>query len=254
MEGVNLIIQIFGLPGSGKTALAKEVVRRTNAIHLNADEVRAGLNSDLGFSLEDRVENARRLGELSRLLSSQGQLVVVDFINPTEETRSAFGKLDFSVWVSRQVESRYQDTSALWEDPANFDLEIDGHLSIEESAKVVLKSAGIADWTEPTTLMLGRYQPWHEGHRALYEEGLNRTQQVLVGVRNTEGASEKDPLSYSAVEGYIKQDLVDALIVKLPNITNIIYGRDVGYKIEKVELAPEVQAISATQRRKELGI
>jgi len=42
--------------------------------------------------------------------------------------------------------------------------------------------------------------------------------------------------------------------MKLPNITNIIYGRDVGYKIEQVDLPPEIQAISATQKRKEMGI
>jgi hypothetical protein len=45
-----------------------------------------------------------------------------------------------------------------------------------------------------------------------------------------------------------------AMVLRLPNITNIVYGRDVGYKIEQVELAPEIQAISATQKRKELGI
>jgi hypothetical protein len=42
--------------------------------------------------------------------------------------------------------------------------------------------------------------------------------------------------------------------VKFPNITNIVYGRDVGYKIEQVELSQELQSISATQKRKELGI
>ena len=76
----------------------------------------------------------------------------------------------------------------------------------------------------------------------------------MVGVRNTEGTSEKDPLGYSEVEGYILKDRPSALVMKLPNITNIIYGRDVGYKIEQVELSRELQAISATQKRKEMGI
>jgi hypothetical protein len=44
------------------------------------------------------------------------------------------------------------------------------------------------------------------------------------------------------------------MVLRLPNITNIVYGRDVGYKIEQVELSAEIQAISATQKRKELNI
>jgi adenylylsulfate kinase-like enzyme len=50
-----MIIQIIGLPGSGKTELAKALKERINAIHLNADEVRATVNSDLGFTVEDRI-------------------------------------------------------------------------------------------------------------------------------------------------------------------------------------------------------
>ena len=46
----------------------------------------------MGFSIEDRVENARRLGAIAKMLSEQGQVVVVDFICPTEKTRDAFGK------------------------------------------------------------------------------------------------------------------------------------------------------------------
>jgi adenylylsulfate kinase len=249
-----MIVQIFGLPGTGKTTLAKEIVRRTNAVHINADDVRSDLSADLGFSSEDRVEQARRLGAISRLLSNQGMLVVVDFVNPTKETRESFGDADFTVFVDRITAGRFEDTNSIWELPESPDLVIPAGLSVEEEAELVLRTAGIHDWTKPTTLQLGRYQPWHEGHSALYDEGLRRTDQVLLGVRNTEGTSEKDPLPYSEVEKYIRQDRPNALIMKLPNITNIIYGRDVGYKIEKIELSQELQAISATQKRKEMGI
>lgn len=249
-----MIIQVIGLPGAGKTALAKELCRRTDAIHINADEVRADLNKDLGFSIEDRTEQSRRLGALSRLLSSQGKTVVVDFVNPTAQTRAAFGKADLVVLVDRIVEGRFEDTNKIWEAPDFVDIVLPYGMTVGEEAAKVLSLSGIHDWTQPTTLQLGRYQPWHEGHSALYDAGLERTQQVLVGVRNTQGTSEKDPLSYFEVEGYIREDRPNALIIKLPNITNIIYGRDVGYKIEKIELSPEIQQISATQRRKEMGI
>lgn len=250
-----MIIQIIGLPGSGKTTLALELKKRLNAIHINADEARATVNSDLGFSLEDRVENSRRLGEIARLISNQKtNHVIADFVCPTEDTRKAFGKPDLLVWVDRIESGRYEDTNAIWENPLDVDVHILKEMTVEEEAVMVINHAKLHDWTQPTTLQLGRYQPWHEGHSALYDAGLERTSQVLVGVRNTEGTSEKDPLPYDRVEEYIRKDRPDALIMRLPNITNIIYGRDVGYKIEKIELSQELQQISATQKRKELGL
>jgi len=102
--------------------------------------------------------------------------------------------------------------------------------------------------------MLGRYQPWHEGHQALLEKAYERTEQVVVGVRDTQGTSEKDPMSYEEVADRIRAESRSSFVVKMPNITNIVYGRDVGYKIEQIDLGAEVHAISATQKRKELGI
>lgn len=251
-----MIIQIVGLPGSGKTTLAKELASRINAIHLNADEVRSDLNKDLGFTKEDRIEHARRLGALSRLLSSQGQHVVVDFINPTSETREAFGKADKVIWRNRKPTRDYPDTTAMWELPLNVDLMFDELIESEDAARLSIIDFQLHDWREPTTLMLGRYQPWHEGHHALYKEAGNRTKQVLLGVRDTYKTSEKDPLNFNDVKSYIYKDPImeKALVLKLPNITNIVYGRDVGYKIEKVDLGADIHAISATEKRRKLGI
>jgi len=252
-----LIIQIIGLPGSGKTALAKALKERINAIHLNADEVRSTVNSDLGFAPEDRIEQARRMGEIARLIAKQNVApVIVDFVCPTDETRSAFGFADIIIWVDRIKEGRFEDTNKLWKDPISFHIRILDGYTIEEEVDMILQSCGLFDWSAPTTLQLGRYQPWHEGHQALKEEAHKRTSQVLVGVRNTYKTSEKDPLMYHEVANYIKQDnpFKDTLILRLPNITNIIYGRDVGYKIEQVKLGEDIESISATQKRKEMGI
>lgn len=251
-----MIVQIIGLPGSGKTTLAKALMEHTDAIHLNADEVRADLNKDLGFTPEDRIEQARRMGALARLLHAQGRIVIVDFICPTYETRKAFGKPDYLVWMNRVEESRFADTNKMWEDPENCDARIGDDCTVEEEVQIVLATTGLHDWKKPTTLMLGRYQPWHEGHHALYFEAGKRTDQVMLGVRNTQGTSEKDPLSFDQVKFYIDKDpaMKDALITRLPNITNIVYGRDVGYKVEQVKLGDEIEAISATQKRKEMGI
>lgn len=247
-----MIIQIIGQAGSGKTALATALAERINAIHINADEARAGLNSDLRFDREDRIENARRLGEVARLLKNQ--IVIVDFICPTEETRKAFGRPDIIIWVDRLRRGRFEDTNSIWENPDDVDLVLAIGLSIEDEVQIVIDRFGLFDWKAPSTLMLGRYQPWHEGHEALKEKAHERTEQVVIGVRDTGGTSEKDPLSFEMVAERIRAASRSPFIVKMPNITNIVYGRDVGYKIEQIDLGAEIHAISATEKRKEMGL
>lgn len=253
-----MIIQIIGLPGSGKTELAKALKERINAIHLNADEVRATVNSDLGFTLEDRIEQARRMGEMARLIAKQGIApVIVDFVCPTNATREAFGKPDILVFMSTIDESRFEDTNKMFETPLEYDIAFVSHAwDAEGKATKIIKQFNLHDWSAPTTLMLGRYQPWHEGHHALYVEAGKRTDQVLLGIRNTYNTSEKDPLKFDQVKEYIAKDnfMDGAMVLRLPNITNIVYGRDVGYKIEQIDLGADIHAISATQKRKEMGI
>ena len=253
-----MIIQIIGLPGSGKTELAKALKDRINAIHLNADEIRATVNSDLGFSPEDRIEQARRMGEMARLIAKQGVApVIVDFVCPTEITRSAFGSPDILIFMDTIEESRFEDTNKMFEAPTNYDISFVSHKwDAYEKATQIIKEFNLHDWSAPTTLMLCRYQPWHEGHHALYKEAGKRTDQVLLGVRNTYNTSEKDPLKFDQVKEYISKDefMDGAMVLRLPNITNIVYGRDVGYKIEQVDLGAAIHAISATEKRKQLGL
>ena len=248
-----MIIQIIGLPGSGKTTLAKELAGRINAVHINADYVRSTINSDLGFSSEDRVEHARRLGEMSKLLSVQGLDVVVDFVCPTQTTREAFGKPDILVWMNTISEGRFEDTNKLWEVPKAYDFKVDT-FDAKEHVRSIIDSFQLHDWKAPTTLLLGRYQPWHEGHMALKEKAQERTPQVLIAVRDTQGTSEKDPMSYDQVKEEVLKSTPGSFIMKVPNITNIVYGRDVGYKIEQVDLGADIHAISATEKRKQMGI
>ena len=105
---------------------------------------------------------------------------------------------------------------------------------------------------KPTAQMLGRWQPWHDGHQKLFEEILKKTGQVLIMVRDVQGVGD-NPFDFDTVKSNIEKALKDYegkfKIILVPNITNICYGRGVGYKIEEIVLDEETQRISATEIR-----
>ena len=116
-------ILIMGLPGAGKTTLAKLLAPKMGAIHFNADIVRATMNKDLGFSAADRVEHARRMGCMCQYVKDSGHIAIADFVCPTPETRSAFNA-DLTVWVDTLKEGRFADTNKLFIPPDNADITI----------------------------------------------------------------------------------------------------------------------------------
>jgi adenylylsulfate kinase len=116
-------ILIMGLPGAGKTTLALALSRRLKAVVFNADGVRAHINKDLGFSLEDRIEHARRMGWLCDRVIEAGGVSIADFVCPTPQTRRAFGEA-FVVWVDRIKESRFADTNRLFVPPEKFQVRV----------------------------------------------------------------------------------------------------------------------------------
>jgi adenylylsulfate kinase len=118
-------ILVMGLPGAGKTTLAQSLAPRLGAVHFNADAVRANICQDLGFSLEDRIEQARRMGWLCDLVVAAGGVAVADFVCPTMETRRAFGEA-FVVWVDRIKCSRFEDTNKLFRSPTEYHLRVTG--------------------------------------------------------------------------------------------------------------------------------
>jgi hypothetical protein len=245
-----VIVQIIGLPGAGKTTLARALAARVNGVVWNADEVRQNLHVDLGFSTADRVEHARRMGWTARTLSAQGVTIIVDFICPTPDARAAFGKPDVLIWVDRVPVRDFQDTSLLWVDPTEYDVRIPDGLTVDEELKAVFAVTDLVDWRAPHALVLGRFQPWHEGHEWLYQEATTRTGNVVVGVRNTTGL-DKDPLTFDELRKYMP---AGRTVMQLPNITNVVYGRDVGYVIEQVTPPESIGKVSATQKREELGL
>ena len=116
-------ILIMGLPGAGKTTLAEQLARQLGCVHFNADEIRKEIHKDLGFSVKDRIEHARRMGVLCEIATRWGTHVIADFVCPTPETRKAFDP-DFIVWVDRIKEGRFEDTNKLFVPPGKYDYRV----------------------------------------------------------------------------------------------------------------------------------
>jgi hypothetical protein len=116
-------VLIMGLPGAGKTTLAIELAKLLGAVHFNADEIRKEINKDLKFSVEDRIEQARRMGLLCDIATRSGSFAVADFVCPIPETRAAFGDA-FIVWVDRIEAGRFEDTNKLFVPPEKYDFRI----------------------------------------------------------------------------------------------------------------------------------
>ena len=120
-------------------------------------------------------------------------------------------------------------------------------------------------WNKPTTQMLGRWQPWHDGHQELFKRCVAKTGQVIIQVRDVQGASggdgqEDNPFNWESVcenieNGLIKDGYKRGLeyeIMLVPNITNITYGRGVGYVFEEEVFDKSITDISATKIRQKL--
>ena len=115
-------ILIMGLPGSGKTTIAKLLVPMFNAVWLNADKVREEAN-DWDFSEMGRSIQANRMKRLADEAIQSNRNVVADFVCPTEHTREDFDA-DYIIWMDTIKESEYEDTNKMFEEPKNFDFKV----------------------------------------------------------------------------------------------------------------------------------
>lgn len=121
------------------------------------------------------------------------------------------------------------------------------------------------DYKKPTVQMLGRWQPWHGGHTALFEKAWDITNQVVIMVRDVQGidagmGNNDNPFDFKKIEENITAELFmhgymvdeDFKIILVPNIVDISYGRGVGYTFTEHDLGKEIHSISATKIRKEM--
>lgn len=279
-------ILVMGLPGSGKTYFAerlKKYLETNSGTHnmplekmanyeikptfwqakvdwFNADEIRKRYN-DWDFSKEGRIRQSLRMFDFA--IKCTGDYVICDFVAPLPEMRHNF-KADWTIWIDTIAEGRYEDTNKAFVPPDVYDFRI-----TEQNAEKWAEFVGSHilenrrrprfDWQKETVQMLGRWQPWHPGHRALFERAIAKTGQVCIMIRDCQGWNGSNPFAIEQVKNFIKRDL-DPLyqgqyeIQVVPNIVNITYGRDVGYKIEQEVFDDATHSISATKIRKEMGL
>ena len=274
-------ILIMGLPGSGKTTLAGALkkyleengeISYARATHefigdfdckvtwFNADDIRRKYN-DWDFSNDGRIRQSIRMFQFS--LEAGGDYVICDFVAPLVEMRNNF-KADWTIWIDTIKEGRYEDTNKAFVEPAEYDFRVNEQ-NCEKWAEfigdhiIANKRRPTFDWQAESALLLGRYQPWHDGHRALFDRAIAKSGQVIIQVRDCQGWNGSNPFEFEKVKRFIKRDLDPIYqgqyeIMLVPNITEIVYGRDVGYKITQETFDGTVTDISATKIRKELGL
>ena len=114
----------------------------------------------------------------------------------------------------------------------------------------------IFSWKKKSTVYIGRFQPFHSGHEYLFKKGLESSGQVIFLVMDSYGIKKKNPFKFSQVKKNILKKLKKYknkfLIIKIPVVKEVIYGRKVGYKIKKIQAPKNITSISATNIRKNL--
>ena len=122
------------------------------------------------------------------------------------------------------------------------------------------------DWKKPTVEMLGRWQPWHDGHIELFKRALQKTGQVCIMYRDVGGSDagidgqadnpfQFEEVKENIIEGLSKHGYEEGkeyVVIKVPNIVDISYGRGVGYSFTEHDLGEDIHKISATKIRKEM--
>jgi len=281
-------ILIMGLPGSGKTTLASALKKHLEANGdlmkvnpgrvmnyegipgpnfmqvevdwFNADDVRKKYN-DWDFSNTGRIRQSLRMFQFA--MECTGEFVICDFVAPLVEQRNNF-KADWTIWVDTITAGRFEDTNRAFVEPDVYDFRIteqDADKWAEFVGNHILEKRRrpVFDWRQETVQMLGRWQPWHAGHRALFERLISRTGQVVIQVRDVQGWQGSNPFAIDQVRAAIKRDL-DPLyqgqyeIQIVPNIVHIGWGRGVGYTHAEETFDEAITSISGTAIRKSLGL
>lgn len=185
-------VLIFGLPGSGKTTLAKYLVEMlgNRAEWINADAVRKEVD-DWDFSPAGRERQLQRMRILTEKAHEKGKIAIADFICPLEDYRDLFDS-DYEVWINTIEEGRYDDTNQMFEPPVAMpDYVVTEHRDDYDAREIMWELLDREfDTRAPTAQMLGIYQPWTDEDQATFEALIDEVGQVALMVRDVEQTDE----------------------------------------------------------------
>ena len=260
-----MIYWFTGQPGAGKTTLAKAMIKECTdkCIHVDGDGLR-DLFQNYDYSPEGRVKNIQSVIDLCRFLDNKGFTVVVSVVAPYKKMRDSLKETNQVVEMyihTTEKRGRENYFAKDYEPPTKDFINIDTtSTTVEESLELISfnrkKPSSFSD--TQYSMFVGRWQPWHEGHRWLIDQRLKEGKNVLLMVRDIE-VDEKNPFGTDWVVNNLHTQLSDLIkegrikIMVIPDIESVNYGRGVGYDIIEHIPPPHVSNISASKIREEMG-
>lgn len=211
----------MGLPGSGKTTVAKKLKKILNADWINADAVRKKYN-DWDFSKRGVLRQAKRMRDIAE--KSKKNFVIADFICPYEKGRKIF-KADFLIWMDTIKKGRLPTFDKKFQKPKKFSLKL---TKKKLKTNLILINDLIFNykWQDDlkTSLMIGEFNPWKIKDRNQFEKLLVRTGQILIMVKKNNKFDKKRNF-LNKIKSRIEKDLKifknRFKIIFIPNITKI---------------------------------
>jgi len=242
---MNRIIWLTGQSGAGKTTVAKELQKELDCVILDGDEMRKSISLNAGFSREDRAEHNLRVARLAKILAKQ-KTVIVSVIAPISKVREQIDDICSPTWIyiKRTIPER---EGHFYEEPSNYYFTVDHNkISVKQSVEEIREYIGIIK--DKYSVFIGRWQPLHDGHKALFNKVKEEGKKIAIGIRDTP-INESNPYSVNERIDMIKEQVPDAEVFVMPDLEEIVYGRGVGWGIREVHLDKKTEAISATKIR-----
>jgi adenylylsulfate kinase len=270
------IIWLTGIPSSGKTTIGKKIAEKINAIVLDGDVLRSEYpeHQALGFDPEDRKTNVLLTSKKAKKYAEAGENVVIALVSPNRNVRQEAKKIHNGPFVMIHVDcppnvcadrdpkgnwalarmgkiKNFTGYSAPYDIPLEPDLVLQTHeLSVDECVDRAIEAYEEASRVQ---LYIGRWQPFHNGHKAIIDEVIGENRNVVIGIRDTP-LSDTNPMSFEErkcmiEEVYIDEPLVSVYPYPFPNINSINIGRKVGYDIRTIEVDVPVSGTDIRQKK-----
>ena len=262
-----------GIPSAGKSTLANSLKKRLEddfglpATILDGDEIRENITKGLGFSPEDRFENVTRVGWMAARIVEAGGIAIVAMVSPAADARQAARKLigedsvhqvhvDCSLTgaIARDVKGLYAkaqrgEIKGLTGFDADYQVPDEGiditteHCTVEAATDYLvgyLKAEGVLS-DGKTALFIGRWSPFHNGHKYIIDQAIADGKKVSIGVRRSE-----DQWNVGERIKMIQAVYPDAVVFPMVDIESVNIGRLVGYAVNRFDVPENIHVISAT--------